>query len=94
MAQYTIVIDFGTESGRAVLVDKLEANGLLNRPSAVTDGRGAFTVLTDEGMAALRKARPVYARGIRTYFADSLSDDEVRVYRDSLARMLQAMEQE
>ncbi len=80
-----------SKSGLTRLVDKLENAGLLKRQSAATDGRGAFAVLTDEGLAELRKAWPVYARGIQTHFAQHLSDDEAKVYADSLARMLQAM---
>jgi DNA-binding MarR family transcriptional regulator len=80
-----------SKSGLTRLVDKLENAGLLKRESAVTDGRGAFAVLTDDGLTALRKAWPIYAHGIKMYFAQHLSDDEAGVYRDSLARMLQAV---
>jgi DNA-binding MarR family transcriptional regulator len=77
-----------SRSGLTRLVDKLEAAGLLARESTPTDGRGAFAVLTEDGMAALRKAWPVYARGIKTHFAQHLSDEEARLYRESLERML------
>ncbi len=77
-----------SRSGLTRLVDKLEAAGLLNRKSTPSDGRGAFAVLTDDGMAALRKAWPVYAKGIQEHFAQYLSDEEARVYRESLERML------
>jgi DNA-binding MarR family transcriptional regulator len=77
-----------SRSGLTRLVDKLAAASLLMRESAASDGRGAYAVLTDDGLAALRKAWPIYARGIQTHFADHLSDDEARVMRDTLARML------
>lgn len=80
-----------SKSGLTRLVDKLEDAGLLQRESALTDGRGAFAVLTDDGMDALRKAWPVYARGIQTHFANYLTDDEARMYGESLARMLQSL---
>ena len=77
-----------SKSGLTRLVDKLEAAGLLMRETTPTDGRGAFAVLTDEGRAALRKAWPIYARGIQTHFARHLNDDEARIYEESLKRML------
>lgn len=77
-----------SRSGLTRLVDKLETAGLLSRETTPTDGRGAFAVLTDEGMAALREAWPIYAEGIRTHFAQHLSDEEARIYQDSLGRML------
>jgi DNA-binding MarR family transcriptional regulator len=77
-----------SKSGLTRLVDKLEAAGLLFRETTPTDGRGAFAVLTQEGRAALRKAWPVYARGIQTHFARHLSDDEARIYEETLRRML------
>lgn len=80
-----------SKSGLTRLVDKLETAGLLKRESTPTDGRGAFAVITDTGMEALRKAWPVYARGIKTHFAQHLSDDEALVYRESLARILEAI---
>jgi len=80
-----------SRSGLTRLVDKLEAAGLLTREAAPTDGRGAFAVLTEEGRAALRRAWPVYARGIQEHFAQHLSDEEALVFRESLARMLEAV---
>ncbi len=77
-----------SRSGLTRLVDKLEVVGLLVRESTPEDGRGAFAVLTDEGMAALRKAWPVYAGGIKTHFAQYLSDEEARIFQASLRRML------
>lgn len=78
-----------SRSGLTRLVDKLESAGLLVRESTPDDGRGAFAVLTEEGMAALRKAWPVYARGIVNHFAKFLSDQEARLYEESLRRMLE-----
>jgi DNA-binding MarR family transcriptional regulator len=67
-----------SRSGLTRTVDRLEAAGLLRREPDPTDRRGAFATLTDEGLAALRRAWPVYARGIVEYFARHLSDEEAR----------------
>jgi DNA-binding MarR family transcriptional regulator len=83
-----------SRSGLTRLVDKLEANGLLSREPAPTDGRGAYAVLTEAGRASLRQAWPVYARGIQAHFAAYLSDDEARIYSEALACMLQALEED
>lgn len=60
-------------------VDRLETAGLLRREPDPTDRRGAFAVLTDAGLEAMRAAWPVYAQGIVDYFACHLSDGEARL---------------
>src|ERR1700738_3934142 len=65
-----------SRSGLTRLVDRLEAEGLLTRERSASDRRGAFAVLTEKGLEAMRKAWPVYAKGIEEHFARYLSDDE------------------
>ena len=60
-------------------VDRLEAAGLLRREPDLSDRRGAFAVLTDEGLEAMRQAWPVYAAGIVEHFAQHLTADEARL---------------
>lgn len=69
-----------TRSGATRLVDKLEAAGLVQRESAVEDGRGAVATLTVAGRQALRAAWPVYARGINQLFLSQLSAREVKSF--------------
>lgn len=69
-----------TKSTVSRLVDRLEAEGLLTRETAPTDGRGAYAVLTDKGHQALRDAWHVYAKGIKTHFAQHLNDDETETF--------------
>lgn len=73
------------------LVDRLEAEGLLQRERSTTDRRGAYAVLTEPGRAALRKAWPIYAQGISTHFAQHLSADEAKLLSGSMARVLDAL---
>lgn len=68
-----------SRSGLTRLVDRLEAAGFLQRQPDPNDRRGFFAVITDEGIAALRKAWPVYAQGISRHFARHMSDDEARL---------------
>ncbi len=64
-------------TGLILVVDRLETEGLLARERSVSDRRGAFAVLTEKGVAAMRKAWPVYAKGIDEHFARYLSEEEV-----------------
>ncbi len=76
-----------SRSGLTRLVDRLEAAGLLRREAATDDRRGAYAVLTDEGRAAQLRAWPIYARGIATYFADHLSEEEAMILANALQRI-------
>ena len=76
-----------SRSGLTRLVDRLEAEGLLRREACPTDRRGAFAVLTADGLAALRRAWPIYARGIAEHFARHLDDAEARTLTEALERV-------
>ena len=79
-----------SRSGLTRLVDRLEAEGLLTRDRCGTDRRGAYAVITEQGIAALRKAWPVYARGISQYFARWFTQEEAQIFVAALERLLQA----
>src|SRR6185369_6393201 len=81
-----------SRSGLTRLVDRLEEAGLLSRESDRTDRRGAYAVLTERGLAALRQAWPAYAAGIVRHFTSHLSDEEARLLTAIFARMLEAAE--
>ena len=76
--------------GLTRLVDRLEAEGLLTRDRSGTDRRGAYAVITEQGIAAMRQAWPVYARGIIKYFAQWLTPEEAQLLGSALGRILQA----
>jgi DNA-binding MarR family transcriptional regulator len=80
-----------TRSTLTRLVDRIEAEGLLTRQRSATDRRGAYAVITEKGIAAMRAAWPVYARGIATYFASQLSTGEAQTIAAGLTRMLDAL---
>jgi len=71
-----------SKSGLTRLVDRMEREGLIRREKSEEDRRGAYAVLTDEGEQALRKAWPVYAKGIKTYFASPLSESQLLSLQD------------
>ena len=77
-----------SRSGLTRLVDRLETAGLLSRQPDPSDRRGAFAVLTDDGLAALRKSWPVYANGIVKFFSRNLTEAEANVVKDVFQRIL------
>ncbi len=79
-----------SRSGLTRLVDRLAAAGLLRREPDPADRRGAFAVLTAEGVRALGRAWPVYSRGIDRYFARDLNDEEARAITAALGRVRDA----
>src|SRR5579885_2404598 len=83
-----------SRSGLTRLVDRLEAEGLLMRDRCGTDRRGAYAVITEQGIAALRKAWPIYAQGISRYFAQWLTPEEAQIFVSALERILEASSKE
>jgi DNA-binding MarR family transcriptional regulator len=73
-----------SRSGATRLVDRLVADGLIERVSCDEDRRGQWAVLTDAGLRRLREAAPTHVRGVATHFLDRLSADELA----ALERML------
>ena len=53
-------------------VDRAEAAGVVRREPDPADRRALQVVLTDEGVALLRRMWPIYARGIEEHFAAHL----------------------
>ena len=76
-----------SRSGLTRLVDRLEKEGFLYRERCGEDRRGAYAVLSDKGLEALRQAWPVYAHGIQKNFASLLTDEEIRVLTQVFERV-------
>ena len=76
-----------SRSGLTRLVDRLEAEKLLRRERSASDRRGAFAVLTEKGVEAMRRAWPVYAKGIDEHFARYLNDEETCIVTEVFRRM-------
>lgn len=66
-----------SRSGATRLVDRLAAEGLVERVMCDTDRRGQWASLTDAGLERLRRATPAHLRGVAKHFLDRLSDDDV-----------------
>jgi DNA-binding MarR family transcriptional regulator len=61
-------------SGTTRVVSRLEDQGLLRREQCSSDGRGWETVLTDSGLAGLRRAWPVHLESVRRHIIDHLQN--------------------
>ena len=64
-------------SGLTRLIDRLERDGLVQRSACPTDRRGAFAVLTDDGLAVITNSLDVHLAAITASFTGLLSPDEL-----------------
>ena len=74
-----------SRSGATRLVDRLGADGLVERVVCESDRRGQWAALTERGLERLRRAAPTHVRGIEEHFLDRLSPEDLT----SLRRMLE-----
>lgn len=66
-----------SRSGMTRLVDRLEREGLLERDTCTSDGRGCFAVLTPAGEELLARARPTHLNGVRERFLRHFDEEEL-----------------
>lgn len=76
-----------SKSGVTRLVDRLVADGLIERSTCSTDARGAEAVLTPAGLERLRAAAGTHLRGIDRYFVSALTADEL----DTISRTMRSV---
>ena len=78
-----------TQPSVSRLVERLTADGLVEKYTPADDGRGTVVRLTDEGAAVYRRIGIEHARAIRRRFTGILSDDELRTLTDLCDRIRQ-----
>ena len=78
-----------SRSGATRLVDRLVADGLVERAVTESDRRGQWAVLTDAGYERLRNASPTHLRGVATHFLDRLSADDLAALDRMLRRVVE-----
>ena len=66
-----------SKSGVTRLIDRLVADGLVERSACLADARGAEAVLTEPGLTRLRQASRTHLRGINEHFLEPLADADV-----------------
>ena len=79
-----------TRAGLTRVLDRVEAGGLIRREKCPADGRGSEAVLTDAGLAALRRAWPVNRRVVQERFAAHLPPAAAAAVVDALRPVLLA----
>jgi DNA-binding MarR family transcriptional regulator len=77
-----------SRSGVTRLVDRLEADALVERTSCATDRRGSWATLTNAGHERLRRASPTHLRGVGMHFLDRIPPAELDALQRTLDRVL------
>lgn len=77
-----------SRSGVTRLVDRLEADALVERESCDTDRRGSWATLTKAGHDRLRRAAPTHLRGVGEHFLDRIPSEELDALQRTLDRVL------
>jgi len=76
-----------TKSGVTRAIDRLERDGLVERRSCPSDGRGQHILLTPRGQRLVRRSAPSHLRAIAEHFADPLSPHELAVVTAAMERI-------
>ena len=67
---------------------RMEARGLVKREECPSDARGAFAVLTDQGMDEIVRAAPFHVESVRRHFIDLLEPSELRMVETIAAKVV------
>ncbi|MDQ6795997.1 MAG: MarR family transcriptional regulator [Chloroflexota bacterium] len=78
-----------SKSGVTRLVDRLVADGFVERSQCSSDARGAEAGLTPAGLERLRAASTTHLRGIERYFLSAIEPSELA----ALGRMMESISQ-
>jgi DNA-binding MarR family transcriptional regulator len=77
-----------SRSGLTRLIDRLQRDGLVARQSCPSDARGAYAVLTDEGVRTLEAARATHLAGVRRLFLSRFTPEEQELLGNAWERVL------
>lgn len=76
-----------TDSGASRRLNQMIKSGLIDRHSCPTDRRGVYAHLTDQGMAAYKKAHAVFLRSLQRNLGSQLDPGEADVVHAVLSRL-------
>ena len=74
------------------LVDELIADGLVRKERNAADGRGFDVTLTEEGMAALRRAYPVHLRSVRARVMNHVDRSTLPCFSQAVIAIAESLE--
>ena len=76
-----------TPSGITRMLEGLERSGYVERASCESDARVTYAQLTDSGEAKLREAAKTHVAGIREFFSERFSNEELEALGQLLERL-------
>jgi DNA-binding MarR family transcriptional regulator len=74
------------------LVDELIADQLVTKQRNAADGRGFDVTLTEEGLAALRRAYPVHLRSVRSRVLDHVDRSTLPCFSKAVIAIAESLE--
>ncbi|WP_198532902.1 MarR family winged helix-turn-helix transcriptional regulator [Carbonactinospora thermoautotrophica] len=80
-----------SKSGISQLVTQLSRLGLVERQGDPDNLRVTYAVLTEKGRAAFPAHAPVFLQGVRRYFSQHLTDDEVETITRAMTKVIKAL---
>lgn len=83
-----------SRSGVTRLIDRLVADGSVERSPCATDARGAEAVLTDAGLSRLRNAAATHLRGIDRHFLSAIVPDDLATIERAMAEVVDAIDRD
>jgi DNA-binding MarR family transcriptional regulator len=83
-----------SRSGVTRLIDRLVADGSVERSHCSTDARGAEAVLTDAGLDRLRRASRTHLRGISDHFVEAIAPDDLEALARATSAIVAAIDAE
>jgi DNA-binding MarR family transcriptional regulator len=81
-----------SRSGVTRLIDRLVADGSVERDHCSTDARGAEAVLTRAGLSRLRDASGTHLRGIAQHFFELVSAEQLTALDDVLDSLIAGLD--
>ncbi len=69
-------------------IKRMETRGLVIREECVEDGRGAYVVLTEVGLAAIKSAAPGHARTVKELVFSTLTTQELEGFTRTAEKVL------
>ncbi|MER7197562.1 MarR family transcriptional regulator [Streptomyces sp. NBC_01003] len=65
-------------------ITRMENAGLVRRENCESDRRGLYTVLTEDGMATMKKVAPHHVASVRRHFVDLIPSEELDALHKAL----------
>ena len=79
-------------SGLTRLIDRMEKAGYVTRERTAADRRGAYAVITPQGVAELDRVWPLHLAGIQTYVGTNVHDEDIPLLYRALYRVIAGVE--